>query len=59
MDGLLDSIRKDIDAAMADYQTKYAAFLKAERELDAAEIKVETLRQAEINLEYEIERISK
>jgi len=57
MESLLDSIRKDIDAATAKHTKAQINYDRAKRALYASEQVLETLRIAEINLEHELERI--
>jgi hypothetical protein len=57
MESLLDSIRKDIDAAIGAHARAQNNYTRARKELFASEQVLETLRLAEINLEHELERI--
>jgi hypothetical protein len=56
MESLLDSIRKDIDVAQANFATCHADYLTARKRYYAAECKLENLKNAERNLEIELER---
>lgn len=56
MQSMLDELRKEIDAAMAVYTQKVRNMQVASKELSIAELKLDSLLQAEINLEYEMQR---